>query len=107
MGDLANGGRELILLLHSPWSSQGEVLHSRRQGRRASGPQVLELLPPRLEIPDFVVAALADEHHLPRDAREVAQLGRDEQSPGAVEFGVLRKADEESLPLPERAIEGG
>src|SRR6185369_4674983 len=106
MGDLAHWGRELPLLLHSLSASQGEVLHPRRQRRRAPGPQVLELLLPRLEIPDFVVAALADEHHLPRDAREIAQLGRDEQPARAVELGVLCESHEEALPVAERAIEG-
>src|SRR6478672_7667872 len=107
MGDLAHWGRESSLWLHSLRASQGEVLHPRRHAASASGPQVLELLLPRLEIPDFVVAALADEHHLARDAREVAQLRRDEQAASAVELHVLREAHEKPLPVAEGAVEGG
>src|SRR5437867_11818341 len=66
-------------------ASQREVLHPRGQIRIAPGPQVLELLVPQLEIPDLVMAALPDEHHVAGDAREVAHLGRNQQAPRAVD----------------------
>src|SRR5262249_4514437 len=100
-------GRELLFLLRSLSASQGEVLHPRRQGRIASGPQALELLLPCLEIPDFVVAALADEHDLARNAREVAQLGRNEQAAGGIDVHVLSEAHEEPLPEARLALEAG
>src|SRR2546423_2784718 len=98
-------GRESLLLLRSLSASQGEVLHPRRQVRAASGPRVLELLLPLLEIPDFVVAALADQHHLAGDVREVAQLRRDEEAPGRIELDVLRESDQQSLPQARLAIQ--
>src|SRR3954469_4233297 len=79
-----SGGAESELSSSS--ASQREVLHSRRQARTAPGPQALELRVPRLEVPDFEVAALAHEHHGPGDPREVAQLGRDQQAAGGVEL---------------------
>src|SRR5690349_21240701 len=87
--------------------SQREVLHPRRRRRVASGLQALELLLPALEVPDLVVAALADEHHRARDVREVAKLGGDEQTSGAVEVDFLGEADEEAFPKAQLAIEAG
>jgi len=85
MGDLTHGGRVVTPGLRSSGgaasspgasaASQGEVLHPRRQVRAASGPEGLELRVPRLEVPDFEMAALPHEHHLAGDVREVTQLG--------------------------------
>src|SRR5688572_8765057 len=85
-------------LVGSPRTSQGEVLHPWRQVRAAARPQSLELLRPLLEVPDFEMAALPDEHHLPRDARVVAQFGRDEQAAGRIGFDLLGETDEQALP---------
>src|SRR5689334_8518615 len=91
-------------LVGSPRASQGEVLHPWRQVRAAARPQRLELLVPCLEVPDFEVAALADEHHLARDVGEVAQLRRDEEAPGGVGLALLGETHEEALPQVRLAV---
>src|SRR5690606_9800793 len=114
MGDLTHRGEGTTGLASaasaasdpgSPAASQGEALHSRGQGRAAPGSQRLELRVEGLEVPDLEVGALADEHDRPRDAREVAQLGRDEQPAGGVELVLLREAHEEALPEARLAVE--
>ena len=89
MDDLTHGGKDggapgtegpLLVLLQarnpgSPGASQREVLHPRGQHGVAAGGETIELLLPALEVPDFVVAALPDEHHALVDAGERAQLG--------------------------------
>src|SRR5260221_655937 len=87
--------------------SQREVLHSRRRHRIASGLQNLELQLPALEVPDLVMAALADQHDRARDVREVAKLGRDEEASRAVELDLLGESDEEAFPQAELAVEAG
>src|SRR3982750_3373658 len=92
-------------LVGSPQASQGEVLHPWRQVRAAARPQRLELLVPRLEVPDFEMAALPHEHHLPRDVGEVAQLGGDEEAPGGIGLAFLGETHEEALPQVGLAVE--
>src|SRR6187402_4006109 len=89
-----------------PWS-QGEVLHPWWHVRRASSPQALEAGVPRLEVPDFEMAALAHEHHLAGDVGVVAQDGRDQQAPGAIGLDFLGETHEEALPEIGLAIEAG
>src|SRR5258706_4736415 len=98
---------ERLRTLGSSAASQREVLHPGGQVRIPPGPQVLELLPPLLEIPDLVMAPLPDEHHLAVDVREVAHLGRKEHATRAVDLDVLREGHEQALPDAELAIEAG
>src|SRR3954468_24988850 len=109
MGDLTHVGwesttlamRSLFGAASDPGSfaaSQREVLHPRRQRRVASGPQGLELLVPAVEVPDFEMGALADEHDGARDVREVAQLGRDEQAARGIGLDLLGETDQQALP---------
>src|SRR5688572_134059 len=79
--------------------SQRKVLRTRRQRVRAAGLQALELLVPAREVPDFEVAALADEHHLAGDARESPHFGGNQESACRIEVEVECEADEEPAPL--------
>src|SRR5690606_17366119 len=71
------------------------------------GQPLVAALVPALLVPDLELVALADEHHLPVDGGEVAQLLRQQDPPLPVQLDLGGVADHQSLQAARLAIQRG